>query len=166
MTALASDIDYHRLNKLLWEYRACFERFEFLLEVQLMVASSARQDWQHQLADLLDEVARAIGGLDLEREVLLGSEVMLSDLAAEAPEPWPEILNEQYAHFAATVARTQRLRKRNEAALQAGMAGIRRLVDTIVEAAGQAQNDIGDSYDGEGKLRHGHGAALLFDGRA
>jgi len=166
MTTLASDVDYPRLNKLLWQYRACFDRFEFLLEVQLLVSSSGRQDWLHQLADLLDDVARGIGTLDLEREVLLGSTTTLTELAAGAPEPWPEILVEQHAHFTAAVARVQRLRHRNEAALDAGVDGIRRLVDAIAEAAGQAQTGIGDSYDGDGKLRHDNGSALLFDGRA
>jgi hypothetical protein len=166
MTALVAEVDFHRLNKLLWNYRGCFERFEFLLEVQLMVSSSGRQDWLAQLADLLDDVATTIGTLDLEREVLLGSRATLSVLASGAPEPWPAILVEQQAHFASAMARVQRLRSRNEHALEAGVAGIRRMVDAIAEAAGQAQNDIGDSYDGEGRLRHGSSATLLFDGRA
>ena len=48
-------VDLGQLNQLLWQYRPLLERFEFLLEVQLMVTASGRQDWQRHMADLFQE---------------------------------------------------------------------------------------------------------------
>ncbi|MGF1599686.1 MAG: hypothetical protein ACFCVK_22695 [Acidimicrobiales bacterium] len=165
MTSLAADVDLQRVNKLLWRYRPCLERFEFLLEMQLMVAASGRQDWLVQLADLLDDVATLVSTLDLERETVLGTGITLSELADGAPEPWPEILAEQQAYLAATTARIGRLRHRNIQALEEGAAGLSKLLEAIAEAAGQPLATT-DSYGGDGRRRPDGAAGVLFDGKA
>ncbi len=165
MSSVGPDFDYNRLNQLLWRYRPWIDRFEFLLEMQLMVSGSGRQDWLHHLADLLDDVSRAIGGLDLERDILLGAGLTLSDLATTAPDPWPEILTEQQAHLAAATSRVHRLRVRNQQALETGAEGISRLLGSIAEATGQLSKAGGDSYDDTGRVHQEGGSALLFDGR-
>ncbi len=182
MSTLAADVDYNRLNNLLWRYRTSLDRFEFLLEMQLMVTASGRQEWQHHMADLLDDLAQRIGRLDLEREVLLGGELNLSALVAAAPEMWAEILTEQQAGLTTAAERVGRLRQRNEQALAAGAAGLRRLLETLAQAAagtgdaaaaghgaaGHGQGAAGastDSYGGDGRVRPPGGSPLLFDGR-
>lgn len=168
MSTLAAEIDYNRLNNLLWRYRRCLDRFEFLLEVQLGVMASGRQDWQHHLADLLGELADTIGRLDLEREVLLGG-ATLSGIAEVSPEMWAGILNEQQAHLTNRAAAISRLRQRNEQAIAAGAAGINRLIEAIAEANGTSAGPGTDAYGEDGRIRHGTtgaGGALLFDGRA
>ena len=185
MTSLAADVDYNRLNNLLWRYRNCFDRFEFLLEVQLMVTASGRQEWQHHMADLLDDLAQRIGRLDLEREVLLGGELNLSALVAGAPAMWAEILTEQQDHLTEAAARVGRLRQRNEQALEAGAAGLRRLLEALAQAAAGTGDGMGpgagnttgsgsgsgsgstgtDGYGGDGRVRPPGGSPLLFDGR-
>ncbi|MEM7272277.1 MAG: hypothetical protein AAF547_04275 [Actinomycetota bacterium] len=165
MTAPLS-VDLNRLNGLLWRYRPYLERFEFLLEVQLMVTSSGRQDWQRQMADLFEETADVLNGLDMEREVLLGDTLTLADLAADAPEPWGEILAEQQAELAAAASRVNTLRERNTKALADGAAGITNLIDALVDAAGQFQTQAGPSYGQDGRIKHDSTAAVLFDGRA
>lgn len=166
MSSLAADVDYNRLNNLLWRYRSCLDRFEFLLEMQLVVTASGRQDWQHHMADLLDELANTISRLDLEREVVLGPGVNLSELAAGAPELWTTILVDQQAHLSAAAAQVGRLRQRNEQAIEAGVAGLRRLLEAIGEANGSPQGGGLDSYGGDGRIRPQGGSPLLFDGRA
>lgn len=164
MSTLAAEIDYNRLNNLLWRYRRSLDRFEFLLEVQLGVLASGRQDWQHHMADLLEELAETIGGLDLEREVMLGG-VTLSDLASAGPELWADILSEQQAHLTASAANVSRLRQRNEQAIAAGAAGLHRLIGAIAEANGAPPATGPDSYGEDGRIRYGANGALLFDGR-
>lgn len=164
MTALAP-VDYNRLNGLLWRYRPCLDRFEFLLEVQLMVTASGRRDWQHQMADLFQETANALSELDLEREVLLGGVVQLSDLTATAEEPWADILAEQQAALEATTARITRLREHNTSAIQQGADGLLQLIDALAEANGRTPDESGPSYGHDGRLQHGSGSAVLFDGR-
>ena len=158
-------LDYNRLNGLLWRYRPYLDRFEFLLEVQLMVSASGRQDWQLQMAELFDETATALNQLDLEREVLLAGSPSLSELAASAEEPWAEILLEQQAALEATTARISRLRQRNSQALVEGAAGLHQLIDALAEANGHVQDQSGPSYGQDGQIRQSSGSAVLFDGR-
>ncbi|MGH1492436.1 MAG: hypothetical protein ACRBK7_24115 [Acidimicrobiales bacterium] len=164
MTAQTS-VDYNRLNGLLWRYRPYLDRFEFLLEVQLMVGASGRQSWQRQMADLFEETASMLNTLDLEREVILGDQASLSSLIADAPEPWDEILAEQQVAFEATTSRITNLRLRNNQAITEGAAGLNQLIDALVEASGQFQGKAGPSYDQDGRLQHSSASALLFDGR-
>ena len=141
------------------------DRFEFLLEVQLMVSASGRQSWQRQMADLFEETAAALNTLDLEREVLLGDSLNLTELIAAAPEPWDVILTEQQAAFEASTARIHNLRLRNNQAIAEGTAGLDRLIDALVEANGQLRGGSGPSYGQDGRLQHGSTSAMLFDGR-
>lgn len=165
MTAVAS-LDYQKLNGLLWRYRPLLDRFEFLLEVQLMVAASGRQGWQHHMAELFAETADAINALDLEREMLLGGAASLADLADRAPEPWDGILAEQQAVMAALAVRVGDLRRRNEVAISEGLTGLDNLMDALVAATTGETANAGPSYGQDGRLRHSGGQAVLFDGRA
>jgi hypothetical protein len=158
-------IDYNRLNGLLWRYRPYLERFEFLLEVQLWVSSSGRRDWQLEMAELFDETVAVLNELDLEREVLLAGGPGLRELATQAGEPWSDILLEQHAELEATIARITKLRQRNEQALREGAAGLHQLIDALAEANGSASDRSGVSYGQDGRLQHGGGSAVLFDGR-
>lgn len=165
MTTVANDVDFQRLNQLLWRYRPCLDRFEFLLEMQLTVSASGRDDWLHHVTDLLEDVASAMNDLDLEREVVLGQGRSLSELADGAPEPWPTILAEQLAHFATATSRIERLRRRNQQMIEANTAGLGQLFEAIAEAAGHSLDNGGDSYDGDGRRRSSGGSSMLFDGR-
>lgn len=166
MSTVAPDVDPQRLNALLWRYRPLLDRFEFLLEMQLNVAASGRDDWLHHVTDLLEELAVQLNQLDLEREVALGAGATVSEVAARSPEPWSSILGEQVAHFQATTARVERLRRRNQQMFEASTAGLSRLFDGLAEAAGHGAMERGDSYDGEGRRRTSGTGSLLFDGRA
>lgn len=164
MTAPTS-FDFNQLNGLLWRYRPYLDRFEFLLEVQLMVSASGRQSWQRQMADLFEETAAALNALDLEREVVLGDDVNLTKLLGDAPEPWNEILAEQQVALEAATARITNLRMRNNQAIAEGCAGLNQLIDALVEASGQLQGKAGPSYGQDGRLQHSSVSAMLFDGR-
>lgn len=158
-------VDYNHLNGLLWRYRPYLDRIEFLLEIQLMVGASGRIDWQRHLADLLDQQARAVATLDLEREALLGPGRTIADVATTAPEPWSEILEEQQREMEALTVRVGRLRQRNLQALEQGLAGLTKLIDEVV---GGGSTPLG-GYDQAGRLTAATGAtadaAVLFDGR-
>jgi hypothetical protein len=165
MTAQTS-IDFNQLNGLLWRYRPYLDRFEFLLEVQLMVSASGRQSWQRHMADLFEETAAVLNALDLEREVLLGDSASLSDIIADAPEPWDEILSEQQVAFETTTARINGLRLRNNQAIAEGTAGVDQLINALVEASGLNRGDSGPSYGQDGQIEQDGVSAMLFDGRA
>jgi len=159
----STGLNYGRLNNLLWNYRNWFDRFEFLLEMQLMVTSTGRQDWQHHMAELLDEVADAIGTLDLERAILLDDGSSLSQLAAEAPEVWADILTEQQAALSATASRVGALKARCEQTIDSGLAGVAQFLDEVVGRS------VEDGYDNGGQRpqagTHRNGSSILFDGK-
>lgn len=157
--------DFDRLNSLLWRYRPCLERFEFLLEVQLMVSASGRREWQLQMAELFEEAATALNQLDLEREVLLGDGPGLRELVTQAGEPWGDILAEQQGFLEATVARISALRQRNNQALSEGAAGLHQLIDALAEANGVTRDSSGPSYGLDGRVASRSGPAVIFDGR-
>lgn len=164
-------VDLGQLNQLLWRYRPLMERFEFLLEVQLMVTASGRQDWQRHMADLFNETADAINALDLQREVILGSgpngPISLRELAADAPEPWGEILSEQQVELDAAVRRITELRQQNTSALGESVSGIHQLIDAFLASSGQLQGrDSGPAYGQDGRIQQNTSTAVLFDGRA
>ena len=161
-----TSVDFNQLNSLLWRYRPYLDRFEFLLEVQLMVLESGRREWQRQMADLFEETAAVLNSLDLEREVLLDGSVTLSDLVANAPAPWNEILAEQQAELEAATSRISTLRQRNTQAITEGAAGLNQLIDALVEASGQTQDKAaGPSYGQDGRLEQNSVSAMLFDGK-
>ncbi|MEM8925091.1 MAG: hypothetical protein AAGD35_16420 [Actinomycetota bacterium] len=164
MTAPAT-VDYQKLNSMLWRYRPLLDRFEFLLEMQLMVSASGRQGWQHHMAELFEETADALNALDLEREMFLGGGHPLGNIVADAPEPWDEILREQAAALTSASARVGDLRRRNEVAISEGLAGLQGLMEALLAASQSAQDNAGPSYGEDGQLRHDTGAAVLFDGR-
>ncbi len=112
-----------RLGSLLWEYRAAFDRLHFLLETQLLLIGSGRDDQLHHLVDLLDEANARIHRLDLEREILIdvgpdGARPHLSQLADRVEAPWDEILREHQRAMEALVARTDDLVRRNGALIR------------------------------------------------
>lgn len=164
-------VDLGQLNQLLWRYRPLLDRFEFLLEVQLMVTASGRQDWQRHMADLFAETADALNALDLQREVILpqgpNGPLTLRDLAGDAPDPWGEILTEQQMELDAAVARVAELRRRNSAALTESSAGIANVIDALLDSSGHFQGrGAGPAYGQDGRIRQSASSAFLFDGRA
>jgi hypothetical protein len=164
-------VDLGQLNQLLWRYRPLLDRFEFLLEVQLMVTGSGRQDWQRHMADLFQEAADALNTLDLQREMVLPpgptGPITLRELAGDAPDPWGEILTEQRVELDAAARRVAELRRRNSAALAESSSGIGRVIDTLLESSGHLQGrSPGPSYGQDGRIEQGSSSAVLFDGRA
>jgi hypothetical protein len=161
-------IDLGRLNSLLWRYRPCLERFEFLLEVQKMVLATGRQEWQKQMADLFDEAADALNALDLEREVLLGDDLTLRDLADDVPDPWGPILTEQQVALETLTTRIADLRRQNATALTAGANNVGNLIESLLESTGQVRSsEAGPSYGSDGRtLKSGTTSAVFFDGKA
>jgi hypothetical protein len=164
-------IDLGQLNQLLWRYRPLLDRFEFLLEVQLMVTAAGRQDWQRHMADLFQETADALNTLDLEREVILppgpDGPLSLRDLAEDAPDPWGEILTEQRIEIDAAARRVAELRQRNATALAEGSAGITKLIDGLLQSSGQLHGQTsGPAYGQDGRIAKSASTAVLFDGRA
>jgi len=163
MDSTEPGLNYSRLNNLLWNYRNWFDRFEFLLEMQLLVAGTGRQDWQHHMAELLDEVADALGTLDLERALLLDDGPTLSELISSAPEVWSGILAEQQAALRSTASRVETLKARCEHAIDSGLAGVAQFLDSVVG------RNVDDGYDNGGQRPQDHSprhnSSILFDGR-
>lgn len=170
MTSVERTVDLSKVNGLLWRYRPCLERFEFLLEMQLTVTASGRQDWQRQMADLFEECADRLNSIDLERELLLG-DLTLRELAADVPEPWDAILLEQQVELEAATNRIGSLRQRNATAIESSAEGVTKLIEALLSAGGVEQRaTTGATYGQNGRTNGGanknSNGALLFDGLA
>ncbi len=66
------------LGSLLWQYRSVLERVEFLLEAQLVFASSGRDKRLSSVADLLEEAVATLLGRSSRRISLDQIELTIS----------------------------------------------------------------------------------------
>ncbi len=172
METLDLGTDYERLNAILWRSRSHLDRMEFLLEVQLLLLSEGRLEWQHQMAELSEEVAEALAVNDLEREMSLtsngsaGQPSTLRDIATQAPEPWSVIFADHLVQLEATTARISTLRTRADAAIRAGRDSVADLVTGL--SAPRPTTPEGPTYGKalSGARANRSASAHFFDGRA
>lgn len=162
METIEVGTDHERLNASLWRSRAALDRLEFLLEMQLLLLADGRTEWQHQMAELMDEVTEAIALNDLEREMALSARsapLPLRSLAEQAPEPWSVIFADHLVQLEATVARIEGLRNRASAAITVGQSN---LADLTSQLTGRTS----DGYGQDGRRSTIDGGSFYFDGRA
>lgn len=161
-----TEADQRTLGAMLWQYRAVLERVEFLLEAQLVFASSGRDKRLAAVSDLLEEAAETVSELDLRRELLLhgsssveGRVPSLSDLASVAEQPWSSMFLEHQRWFETCVGRIKALVDQS-----------RRTMGTTLDLINQLVNEesggsIG-GYDRAGRGVRSSSPAVLFDSRA
>lgn len=151
---------------MLWQYRTVLERVEFLLEAQLMFASSGRDKRLASIADLLEDAVATINELDLRRELLLheadapaGAAVAtLSDLSGSADQPWSSMFAEHQRWFESCVGRIQQLLVQSRQTMEGTLDLINQLVTNERAPA------LG-GYDRTGKTVRSNASAVLFDSR-
>ena len=119
-----TETDQRTLGAMLWQYRSVLERVEFLLEVQLVVASSGCDGPLSAVADLLEEAAETVNELDLRRELLLncaasadGRVPSLSELAGVSQQPWSSVFIEHQRWFENCIGRVNVLVARSDHAM-------------------------------------------------
>ncbi len=151
-----------RLGELLWAYRRALDRLEFCLAIQLRLSADGDNRWGGHVADLVAEVAERIGLLDLERDVILGDDLLrLRDIITRVPEPWPAIFTDHEQELQAVTERIQRLMARHEIALDEHRASLQRLTDLV------SPTPATQTYDQRGRTHTSiDRSAVLFDGRA
>jgi hypothetical protein len=151
-----------RLGELLWAYRRALDRLEFCLAIQLRLSADGDSRWGGHVADLVAEVAERIGLIDLERDVILGDELLrLRDIITRVPEPWSAIFTDHEQELQAVTERIQRLMARHEIALDEHRASLQRLTDLV------SPTPSTQTYDQRGRTQTSiDRSAVLFDGRA
>lgn len=154
------------LGSMLWQYRSVLERVEFLLEAQLVFASSGRDKRLASVADLLEEAVKTINELDLRREVLLHGEApasepapSLSEIAEAAEQPWSSMFLEHQRWFEMCVDRITSLIDQSRKTMGTTLDLIGKLV------ANESAPVLG-GYDRAGRSVRGSSPAVLFDSRA
>lgn len=154
------------LGSMLWQYRSALERVEFLLEAQLVFASSGRDKRLASVADLLEEAVATINELDLRRELLLhddqrqdGSVASLSELAETCEQPWSSMFLEHQRWFELCVDRIEMLIEQSRKT----MGNTLDLIDKLVTS--ESAPSLG-GYDRDGRTVRGSSPAVLFDSRA
>lgn len=161
-----SEAQLRTLGALLWQYRSGLERVEFLLEAQLVFASSGRDRRLASVADLLEEAAETINELDLRREVLLFDEVRpdapirsLSEIAGMVEEPWSSMFAEHQRWFENCVGRIKMLVDQSRRTMSTTL-------DLINQLVTNESTPAADGYDRSGRTRRSAATAVLFDSRA
>lgn len=154
------------LGSMLWQYRSVLERVEFLLEAQLVFASSGREKRLASVADLLEEAVETVNELDLRRELLLHDAVgpdgrvpSLSEVAEVAEQPWSSMFLEHQRWFELCVGRIKMLIDQSRKTMGATLDLINKLVTNDSAPA------VG-GYDRAGRGVRGASPAVLFDSRA
>lgn len=157
-------MSYQLLNSVLWNQRQLLELLVFKLEVeQLLLASGKTKSLNHSTAEI-ERLISQLAEVELARSVesnavalLLGLEgdAPLSALAAQAPEPWGELLG---AH------RTELLQLATE--IDALTAGSRELLTAsrraVEESMASFANDPA-TYDASGETQASEAQPRLFD---
>jgi hypothetical protein len=155
------------LGSMLWQYRTVLERVEFLLEAQLMFASSGRDKRLASISDLVEDAVATINELDLRRELLLHDETAdasqqppsLSELSEVSEQPWSSMFAEHQRWFELCVGRIQQLLVQSRQTMGTTLDLINQLVSTESAPA------LG-GYDRTGKTVRSTSPAVLFDSRA
>jgi len=159
-----TEAEHRSLGAMLWQYRTVLERVEFLLEAQLMFASTGRDKRLASIANLLEDAVITVNELDLRRELLLhdGSDQpvpTLSELSDEADQPWSSMFAEHQRWFEQCVARIQQLLAQSRQTMGATL-------DLINQLVSPDQAPSLDVYDRSGKSVRSQAPAVLFDSRA
>lgn len=161
-----TEVQQRALGSMLWQYRSVLERVEFLLEAQLVFASSGRDKRLASVADLLEEAVATVNELDLGRELLLHDESRpqetvpsLSELAAVAEQPWSSMFLEHQRWFELCVGRIKMLIDQSRKTMGTTLDLINKLVTT------ESAPSLG-GYDRDGRTVRGSSPAVLFDSRA
>ena len=127
------------VSNILWQERHLLELLVFKLEEQQLLLAAGRSRWLALAADELDEVMAELRQVELLRAIevdataaVLGlpSGPSLAELAAAAPDPWDDLLQQ---HRAALVALADEVRDRsthNCELLGRGEAAVRELLLT------------------------------------
>lgn len=161
-----TEADQRELGAMLWQYRSVLERVEFLLEAQLVFASSGRDKRLASVANLLEEAAETVSELDLRREMLLNESAQsdgrvpsLSELASVAEQPWSSMFLEHQRWFELCVGRIKLLVEQSRKTMGTTLDLINQLVHSETGGA------VG-GYDRTGRTVRSSSPAVLFDSRA
>lgn len=161
-----TEVQQRTLGSMLWQYRAALERVEFLLEAQLVFASSGRDKRLASVSDLLEEAVTTINELDLRRELMLhvpdqpdAQAPSLSELAEVAEQPWSSMFLEHQRWFELCVGRIKMLIEQSRKTMGTTLDLINQLVTSDSAPA------LG-GYDRAGRTVRGASPAVLFDSRA
>ena len=162
-----TEAEHRTLGAMLWQYRSLLERVEFLLEAQLMFASSGRDKRLASIADLLEDAVLTIGELDLRRELLLrgdGNDVnqpvpTLAEIAEATEQPWSSMFAEHQRWFERCVERIQQLLVQSRQTMGTTL-------DLINQLVTSEQSPSLGGYDRSGRTVRSTAPAVLFDSRA
>jgi len=122
---------YDDLSRLLWQVRRLVERLEVQLRVHALALDAGDTDVLAHTVDELHHTAEALADADVARHECMsdigmatgiGGSPSLAEIAADAPEPFDEILAEHHRAFveltAATAAAASYNQRRIDRALQ------------------------------------------------
>jgi len=162
-----TDDQQRALGSMLWQYRTVLERVEFLLEAQLMFASSGRDQRLASISDLVEDAVATINELDLRRELLLHDESVevtqhppsLSELSEVSEQPWSSMFAEHQRWFELCVGRIQQLLIQSRQTMGTTL----ELIDQLVSS--EHAPTLG-GYDRTGKTVRSTSPSVLFDSRA
>lgn len=161
-----TEAQHRTLGSMLWQYRSVLERVEFLLEAQLVFASSGRDQRLASVANLLEEAVETVNELDLRRELLLHASQptdhrvpSLAELAAVAEQPWSSMFLEHQRWFELCVGRIKMLLDQSRKTMGTTLDLISKLM------ADDSAPPLG-GYDRAGRTVRSSSRAVLFDSRA
>lgn len=132
-----------RLSQVLWRERELLEGLQYTLEVEQLILASGRSNWLMRAAtdveSVLDsmrktEVLRAVASDEAARTLGLAPNPSLSELAAQAGDPWGEILSDHRAAFMAVTQSITALADSNRELITSGYRSARETLLALGEA--------------------------------
>jgi hypothetical protein len=144
-----------QLSNLLWRERDMLELLLFKLEEEQLLLAAGKAQWIGRATHEVEVVLEAIGQAELlraaevdavARELGLGRDTSLRELAERAPDPWNGILSEHREKFLEVTQAISALAEVN-----------RELVTTGQRAAIAALRTLDGIGDGDGMATYGRG---------
>ena len=103
-----STMSLNDLSALLWREREVLELLLYKLQTQQLMLTTGRTEWLAVAAREVDAVVEVLGQAELHRaiaveevgkELNIGSQPSLRNIAKAAPQPWSDILSDHHKAF-------------------------------------------------------------------
>jgi hypothetical protein len=142
------------LNQLLWRERDVLDDVLYRLEVQQLLLVEQRDRWVDRS---VDDLERALGRVEryqrMHRDLLdelsaylpVHADSTLSEVAAIAPSPWDDILEEQQAALLVLITEIEATSRDNFGLARHGLTQVGEAMERFGRAAGSANQSV-DSY--------------------
>jgi hypothetical protein len=131
------------LSTLLWREREVLELLLYKLQTQQLMLTTGRTEWLAVAAREVEAVVEVLGQAELHRaiaveavgkELNLGSQPSLRNIARAAPQPWSDILQDHHKAFLDLASRIETAGSANKDLVRSAQSAAMPLLESLEES--------------------------------